>query len=42
MQTIAKWSQEATAHRKWIIRHALRKQLKQDDSAAHKIIAALG
>jgi 3-methyladenine DNA glycosylase AlkC len=41
MKTIKKWAKDATPHRKWIIKHALRNQLKQGNPEAERIMATL-
>ena len=38
---IRKWSREATPNRKWIIRHALRNQIKKGDAEAKKLLEQL-
>ena len=41
MKTIRKWSKGATRNRKWIIKHALRNQIKKGNAEAKRIIEAL-
>jgi 3-methyladenine DNA glycosylase AlkC len=41
MATLRKWSQGATENRKWIIKHALRNQIKKGNPEAEEIMATL-
>ena len=41
METIRKWSKTASRNRKWIIKHALRNQIKKGNAEAKRIIEAL-
>jgi len=41
MEVLEKWSKGATPNRKWIIRHALRSQIKKENPQAQKILAGL-
>ena len=41
INTIKKWSKGATRNRKWVIKHALRNQLKKHDAEAQKIFESL-
>ena len=41
MKTIRKWSKGATRNRKWIIKHALRNQIKKGNAEAERIIEEL-
>ncbi len=41
IETIKKWSKGATRNRKWIIKHALRNQLKKQNAEAQKILESL-
>jgi 3-methyladenine DNA glycosylase AlkC len=41
MKAIRKWSKGATPNRKWIIKHALRNQIKSGNVEAVRIVAAL-
>ena len=41
IEILKKWVKEATQNRKWIIRHALRIQIKKGNAEAKKIIAEL-
>jgi 3-methyladenine DNA glycosylase AlkC len=41
MKTIRKWSKGATRNRKWIIKQALRNQIKKGNTEAERIIEAL-
>jgi 3-methyladenine DNA glycosylase AlkC len=41
MKTARKWSKGATRNRKWIIKHALRNQIKKGNAEAKRIIKKL-
>ena len=41
MKTIRKWSKGANRNRRWIIKHALRNQIKKGNTEAERIIEAL-
>jgi 3-methyladenine DNA glycosylase AlkC len=41
MKTIRKWSKGATQNRQWIIKHALRNQIKKGNAEAKRIIEEL-
>jgi 3-methyladenine DNA glycosylase AlkC len=41
MKTIRKWSKGATRNRQWIIKHALRNQIKKGNAEAKRIIEEL-
>ena len=41
MKTIRKWSKGATRNRKWIIKHALRNEIKKGNTEAKRIIGVL-
>jgi 3-methyladenine DNA glycosylase AlkC len=41
INTINKWTKGATLNRKWIIKHALRNQLKKHNAEAQKILESL-
>ena len=41
MKAIRKWSKGATPNRKWIIKHALRNQIKNGNAEAKRIVEAL-
>ena len=41
IKIIKEWSREATPNRKWIIRHALRNQIKKGDAEAKKLLEQL-
>ena len=41
INTIKKWSKGATRNRKWVIKHALRNQLKKHYAEAQKILESL-
>lgn len=38
MKLLAKWQQGATPERKWIIKHALRNELKKGNPSAHDLV----
>jgi 3-methyladenine DNA glycosylase AlkC len=41
MKAIRKWSKGATRNRQWIIKHALRNQIKKGNAEAAKILEEL-
>jgi 3-methyladenine DNA glycosylase AlkC len=41
MKTIRKWSKGATQNRQWIIKHAVRNQIKKGNAEAKRIIEEL-